>query len=335
MIWMLLLLTGTAFAQVDLSAIQELDEELPNFTDFKQSDEEINISRQNRRFRPPKRIIKLEEIIQSPVLYGAIPAGKVIRNLESNKNQKVTKLIYVRYYALEDENEFKYILNKDGSVTWRISSDSLEPLKDELSLYVPPTRYTPAPENMVRTVYDKKLNLLPEVSFYTGAARGDFMGDLFDDNKARSGTTTQYGVHYSTQWELPVKIGAVLHFERTSYGLSDGTLVYSSPSFGPQVKTREYEFFGQPIRLQGQFRVSPFARAVAETSSTSQTFEFNSADILVSIERPIKNFLGEFVLGAYYQSQWLNIKDQPSLVNVDASNDTNKSFGIALSQVFQ
>ena len=45
MIWMLILLTGTAFAQVDLSAIQELDEELPNFTDFKQSDEEININR--------------------------------------------------------------------------------------------------------------------------------------------------------------------------------------------------------------------------------------------------------------------------------------------------
>lgn len=335
MFWLLLLLTTPVFAQVDLSAIQELDEELPNYQDYKQSDEEIEIQRQNRKHRPPKRIISQGEIEQSGTQYGAVRAGTKVYDVKSGKSFRISKLIYVEYYNLEDENGFKYIQNKDGYVTWKLPSEYVEPIKEEINLYVPPHRYTPAPENIVRSEFDKKLSLPPEVSFLTGVVQGDFMKDLFNDNKAKSGLSNQYGIHLFTDWKLPVKAGAVLHYEKASYRLDNGgQVIYSAPSIGPQFKTRDYEIFGNPLRLQAQFRVSPLARARAETLNGVVNVKFNSADLLVSIERPIENRFGQFVLGLYSQTQWLNLREQPA-VSVKATNETNKSIGISFAQVFQ
>jgi hypothetical protein len=230
----------------------------------------------------------------------------------------------------------KYLRDEDGSVKWKIRGEAVEPIKDALTLYVPPHRYTPAPDNIVRAEYDKKLSIPPEVSFYAGLVQGDYMSDLLNDNEARSGLSNQYGLHFFTQWKLPIKAGAVLHYENATYKLSNGGQVYySSLSFGPQFKTREFELAGHPLRFQTHFRVSPFSRASADTAAGNVTFKFNSADLLASLERPIKNRYGEFVLGLYLQSQWLNLKNQSAPVQVEASNETNKSFGLSFAQVFE
>ncbi len=332
---MLLFLTSAAFAQRDLEAIQKLDQELPNYDQYKQSEEELHLSRQNRRASPPQRIIRLEEIRQSPLLYGAIPEGKILHDIVSNHGQKVTRLLYVRYHALEDEHQFKYIQNQDGSVTWKIASIDLESIQEDLSLQPSPTRYTPAPTNLVKAEFDKKLNLLPELNFYAGVVRGDYIRDLLDNANARNGTTTQYGLHYFTQWKLPLKVGAVVNYERTIYNFGNETVIFSSPSLGPQIRTRDFTLWDHPLRLQGHFRVSPLAKAVSTGPQGSTTFKFNSADLIISVGRPIKNIFGEFVLGIFFQSQWLHLKEQNTLVNLAPSSETNKSFGVTLSQVFE
>jgi len=336
MFWLALLISTSAFAQIDTSAIRELDDQLPDYSQSFQSPEEIEYRQHNRKFHPPKKIVLMEEIIKSGTQKGALNPGYPMVNLKTNKQHTVTKPIYVNYFNLEDENGFKYIKNNDGSVIWRIKSDYVEPIKEELVLYEPPHRYTPAPDNIVRAEYDKKLSIPPEVSFYVGTIQGNYMSDLFDDEKAKSGLSNQYGLHFFTQWKLPIKAGVVFHYEKSSYDLSNGgQVIYSAPSFGPQFKTRDFEFLGQPLRFQTQFRVSPFAKATAETVNGSVTFKFNSADLLASIERPIKNRWGEFVLGLYMQNQWLNMKEQPQFVNVQATNQTNKSLGLTFSQVFE
>lgn len=335
MLWIFLLASISGFAQVvDLSAIQELDEELPNYRDYKNTEEEIKFQRIQRKFRPPYRKVALDEIMRSPLETGALKKGSVIREIESNKNYRTHKVMYVKYFKLEDEQGFKYLVNKDENVVWKVPSRFVEPLKEELTLYEPPHKYTPAPTNIVRAEYDKKLNIRPELSFYAGAVVGDYMRDLFDDKKARSGTSTQYGLHFFTQWKLPVIVGGVLHYERSTYQLTSGNkVIYSSPSIGPQIKTQDFQLFDTQVRFQTQLRVSPLARAQIE--NVNQTVKFNSTDLLLSLETPFKNQFGEFVLGAFFQNQWLNLKDQENLVNVRATNQTNKSFGISLSQVIE
>jgi hypothetical protein len=335
MVWFFLLFSFSAFAQMDLNAIKELDKELPEYRKFKISEEEIEMQRSNRQHRPPSKHVPLKDIISSGTQMGAINPGAQVNNFVEDKTYKVTKPMFVKVFNLEDEHGYKYLQSKDGSARWKIISRQFEPIKEELSLYVPPLRYTPAPP-ISRTEYDRKLHLLPEVSFYAGTVQGSYMKDLFNDNKANSGLSNQYGLHYFTKWKLPIKVGAVLHYEKSSYRLDNGgQVIYSAPSLGPQFRTREFEILGQPIRFQTQFRISPFAKATAETVNGNATIKFNSADLLGSIERPIKNRFGEFVLGLYVQSQWLNIRDQEAQVRINASNATNKSYGIMFGQVFE
>lgn len=334
--WPIALLTFPAMAQIDLSAVRRLDEQLPNYNEYKQTEDELEFQRQNRQFRPPVREIKLNSILNSGTQYVAVPKGARLRNISENKNYVVNKTFYVKAFNLEDEQGFKYIQNKDGSSQWKVLSRLVEPIKEEVALYEPPLRYTPAPLNIVRSEFDKKLTLPPELSVYTGFIQGDYMRDLFNDKKALSGISNQYGIHVFTQWKIPVKAGAVFHYERASYPLSGGgQVLYSSPSFGPQFKTREYEFLGHPLRFQTQFRVSPFATAKAETVNGNATLKFNSADLLTSIERPIENRFGEFVLGLYVQLQWLNLRNQPEGIRLGATNETNRSLGLSFAQVFE
>lgn len=336
MLLSLLFLTFSAFAQIDLSAIQELDEELPDFRSIKLSDEDIELRRQNRNFRPPIRKVSLEEIEGSGLSLGALKQKAILKNIKSGKRYLTTEMIYVKYFNLEDEHGQKYIMDNDGNVIWVTESFFVEPIKEALALYEPPLKYTPAPKNIVRAEYDRNLTILPEIGLFTGVVQGDYFKDLFNDNKAQSGRTVQYALHFFSQWNLPLKAGVTLHYEQATFNLSNGgRVLYSSPSFGPQFKTREFNFIGHPVRFQTQFRVSPFARAFAETSSGEVTFNFNSADLLASFERPIKNRFGEFVLGIFFQSQWLSLKNQTIPVEIKASNETNKSFGLSLAQVFE
>ena len=329
--WLLVLFSTPLLAQVDVSPIQKLENALPTFDEIKETEDEINLNRQKRKYSPPAPVISLEEIKNSGTQLGSINSGVPIRNLQDNKNYTITKQMFVRYFNYEDEHGFKYIQNKDGTVTWRILSRFVEPIKEEVSLYVPPLKYTPAPTNIVRAEYDRKLTIRPEATFLVGIVKSSFMSDLFNDNKAGSGMSNQYGLHFFTDWKLPIRAGAVFHYEKATFRLSSGQeVIYSSPSFGPQFKTKEFGLWENPVRFQMQFRVSPFARV----SAGDQSYKFNSADVLMSLERPYENRLGQFVLGLYFQSQWLNLKDQENAVSVEASNKTNNSFGLTLGQVF-
>jgi hypothetical protein len=336
MLGMIFLLSLTAFAQIDLSAIQELSDELPDYDSFRITEEDKKFQRGVQKYRPPSRKITLDEILSSGTSSGSIKQGAVIRNLESNVNYLTHKLIYVTYFNLEDEFGFKYLASPESKAVWKTSSENVNPIRNDISLYELPLKYSPASSTIIRREYDSKLTLSSEFSFYVGQVKGDYVADLFEDKRARQGLTNQYAFHLFTNWRLPVKAGAVLHYEKSSYRLrSGGSVIYDSFSLGPQVKTKDFEVFGQTLRLDLMFRLSPLARMEADTAFGSDTFKFNSADVLVCLQRPIRNFLGEFVVGIFYQNQWLNLRDQKVPVKLNTTNETNKAYGLSLAQVFE
>jgi hypothetical protein len=321
--------------EIDLETVRVLERELPT-TELIETQEDIEFRRQQLRYRPPYRKVTMEKILKSGTEYGFVKAGKSLVRLKDNKAMEIHESFYGKFFLHEDEQGFKYILSNDGSCQYKIKSSDFVSIQKETELYEPPLRYTPAPLNIVKSDFDKKLKVAPEFSFYVAKVRGSFMRDLFNDKNAEDGTSQQYGAHIATGWDLPIKVGGVIHYERASYGLTGGgNIYYSALSFGPQFKSKDFDVAGTPLRFQGQFRVSPFARGTGETVRGNVEFKFNSADVLFSVERPFKNDWGEFVLGAFYQQQWLNIKDQPEVVSINATNETNNSLGLSLSQVFQ
>ena len=336
MFWFFLL-SLSAFAQdeIDLKAVKALEDELPS-SEYSSRTDHFEQRRYTTRHRSPYKKTTLKSILSSGIEHGHVKAGRYLIRIEDNKAVELTEPFFGKFYKLQDELGFKYIQNNDGSCIYKMKTEFFNSIELELALYEPPLKYTPAPSNIVRTDIDKKFKFLPEATLLLGMVKGSYMRDLFNDNKAETGTTSQFGIHFATDWKLPFNAGLALHYEKSTYALRGGGKVYySAPSLGPQFKTKDFDFWGEPVRLQTQFRVSNLARANAQTTQGDVSFKFNSADLLVSAEHPIKNKLGEFVLGVFFQSQWLNIKEQPELVSLRASNQTNQSFGLALAQVFE
>ncbi len=337
--WFLLLLPLLGFAQtteIDVSAVQELEDILPDNDIPRDAYRNIPFERKNRGFRHPIRHVPFEEIKESGLGYAFIKKGSIVYRVTDDKPMRVTKDFYLKVYKQEDEMNFRYLQNKDGSCTLKANSNTVVSVEKELELYEPPTRYTPAPENIIRTEYDRKLKLSPEAAFYAGLVQSRYIRDLFNDEKARVGNTNQYAFHLFTNWKLPVKVGGSVHYERSSYNLTaDGLVFYEAISLGPQFRTQDFDLFETNWRLSTQIRVSPFAKLRGETVNGNVNFKFNSTDLMSTVEHPWSNRFGQFVVGAYHQIQWLNIKDQPEIVSLRASNQTNQSFGVFLSQVFE
>lgn len=338
MYWLLItLFSQVALAQdnLDLKAVRKLEDDLPAVTEYSEPSAEIEKRKSQPKHYHPFRQIKLESILQSGTEKGHLTAGTVLIRLSDNKKLIITNEFYGKFFRLQDDLGFKYLMSEDGSCKYKINTDSFNSVEPELVLYEPPRKYTPAPLNIIRSDFDKKLQILPEVSFLIGRVQGNYMKDLFNDPEAASGSTTQFGAHLATRWRLPVKVGVVAHYERTTYGLSGGSINYNAFSFGPQFKTKDFDSWFGVLRFQTQFRVSPFARATAQNSNQEADFKFNSADLLLSLEHPLKNRFGEFVVGVFFQSQWLSIKDQSESVSLSASNKPNESLGLSLAQVFE
>lgn len=332
----LLLISASVFAQdeVDLSSVKELEATLP-VIDYSGHQDDVNRQDQNRRYPHPVKPVSQASIFASGTERGHVKAGVKFIRLEDNKTVEVTEEFYGKFYRLQDEQGFKYIVSNDGKCRYKMKTEYFNSVEPELALYEPPLKYTPAPAQIIHADYDKKLQILPEVSMMVGTVQANFMKDLFNQNSSVTGTSTQFGLHLATDWKLPVKAGFVLHHEKANYDISGGQVNYSATSFGPQFKSKDFDVWGQAFRVQTQFRFSPFAKAEAETPLGHGTFKFNSADVLFGLEHPIKNRLGAFVLGVFYQRQWLSIKDQSEIVSINSSSDSNNSFGLSIAQVFQ
>lgn len=326
----------STFAQeLDLEAIHDLEEKLPSYNIENQKEIDRYKDRQSRRHRPLINIVKFKKIRESGTHLGSISAGTSLVRIDDNKVFTLSYPIYVRYYRLQDEHAFKYLINKDGQTIYKVNSNFVNPINEELTLYEPPRHYTTA-EKIKKTEYDEKINLLPEAGFYLGVVTGDFMKDLFNDERAQSGVTNKFALNVLGNWNLPIKAGLVFHFDQASYDLtSGGKILYSSISFGPQFKTKEFDFFSHSARFQTQYRYGHNAKATGQMTQGDVTFNFKSSDFLSSFEFPIKNDWGEFVWGIFFEAQWLNLKNQTEIVQINASNEVNKAWGLSLSQVFQ
>lgn len=335
--WIFLLFPLLVFGQenLDLSAIDDLEASLPDHEIRRDAYRNIPFERAKRNFRHPERKISLEEIRGSGTEPVYLKAGTILHRAKDDRAFRLPQDVFTRAFASPDEQGFKYITNKKQEVLFYVNEKDVEAVAQTSALFEPPLYYSPA-INVVKTEYDKKLRLSPEAAVYVGVVQGQFIRDLFNDPEAKSGITNQYAFHYFTEWDLPLKVGASVHFERSSYKLArGGNVFYEALSFGPQFRTKDFEFFETNWRVTTQIRVSPFARLEGETTAGNVEFKFNSTDLMTTLEHPWENRWGQFVVGGFHQIQWLNLKDQPEIVSIRASNQTNQSFGLFLAQVFQ
>jgi hypothetical protein len=336
--FLLLMLSVSAFAQnedIDLDILKKLDQNMPDYQPERNVYKAPEGVQGTRKYIYPNYHVTMPQLLASGVITGAVKKGARVIDMNDGTVYKAQRSFLVKFYRIEDEFGYRYLQAK-GRPAYKVKGTSLEETSLETNLYEPPDQYTPAPTNKIVSDYNPKLRFLPEPVFYSGFVDGSYMKDLFNDRRARYGTTTQFGIQAMAKWNWPIKIGGAFHYERSTYLLhNDGRIIYTSPSIGPIFKTKDFVVLDFPFRFQMQYRLSPFARTDVHTRGGDLTLKFNSSDLAFAFEHPEKNRWGEFVLGLFFQAQWLDLRHQTTAVNVIANNQTNNSFGVSFSQVFE
>ena len=335
--WWLLFapLIGLAQDENDLNEVRNLEKKIKasQYSSFADEDERKT---RKLRYKHPYQTVRFKQIIMSGTEHGYVSAGRTLLRIKDNHPVELSESFYGKFYKLQDDMGYRYIENNNGECEYKIKTEHFNSIELELALYEPPLTYAPAPKNIMRTEYDHHLKWRPEVSFLAGLVQGNYMVDLFNDKKAQTGLTTQYSFQIDSNWKMPIQPGLAFQVERANYNLKGGgSIEYSSFSFGPQFKTKDFNFFGYEMRFKTQLRTGPFAKAIGKTQNGNVTFNFNATDLLLNLEHPIQNNWGQFAFGLFYGAQWLSMKNQPEIISVKASNQINKSFGLTFAQVFE
>jgi hypothetical protein len=334
--WLLFIpLFTQAQEEAELNQLRELEKKIKTTVDTSYSSDEFK-KPSSLRYSHPYKKVTLKQILQSGTEHGHVKAGTTLLRIKDNHPVELSESFYGKFYKLQDDMGYRYIENNNGDCEYKMKTEHFDSIELELALYEPPTKYTPAPKNKLQKEFDRSLNWRPEASFMAGIVQGNYMVDLFNDQKAQTGLTTNYGFQIDANWKMPIKPGLAFQYEKSNYNLKGGGKIeYSSFSFGPQFKTKDFDFLGYEMRFKTQLRAGPFAKANARTQNGNIAFNFNSTDLLLNIEHPTKNSWGQFAFGLFYGAQWLSMKNQPEIISVKASNEINKSFGFTLAQVFE
>ncbi len=318
-------------AEAQIKELYDLDVRTPIFLDEKKEEREISYPK--NKFEPINPSVGLEEILTSPEELGVIKAGTYVYHLDNSKKVLLDKDIYIRFHRRPDEQGFKYLVNKNGDIKYKVETNYIFSIAPETVMYEPPHSYTPAPKRK-KVFWDEKLKTNLELGLAVSMMKGDFLQDLLNLDAAPSGQLNHIGANYLADWSWPVKVGLGAYYQTGSFNTDGGTTNFSSLSFGPIFKSKNFYPREIPVRLQAQVRYSPFAKMDVNISNGSTGFDFNTTDLLVGVEFPIQNKWGEFVISLFTHYQWLNLKNQDEIVNIESSNKPNQAIGLGISQVF-
>ena len=113
--WFFLFLPILAWSQsdIDLSAIENLEEILPDHDIRRDAFRNIEFERENREFRHPVQTVSLEEIRESGVANAYIKAGTTLYRIKDNSAVVLSRDTYLKTFKLEDEHNFRYLSGKD------------------------------------------------------------------------------------------------------------------------------------------------------------------------------------------------------------------------------
>lgn len=315
----------------DVRALSELEHQQQSFIEKKKDDRVI---RENKNRFPPYEVsVGLEEILTSPEELGALKKGTPIYTFEGSRKLVLTKDIYIRFHRQPDEQGFKYLVSKNGSIHFKVETNHIHSIAPETVMYEPPHTYTPAPE-IKRIHWDEKLKARYEIGAATSFVQGTYLQDLLNLDSAPKGQLNQLGGNVMANWNWPVKVGLGAYYHQGSFKTDGGTTTFTSLSFGPVFKSKNFYPFEIAVRLVGQIRYSPFGKMNVEISNGETSFDFNTTDFLFGIELPFENKWGEFVVSLFSHSQWMNLKNQEEVVNINSSNKANQAVGVGIAQVF-
>lgn len=271
---------------------------------------------------------QLKDIASSPTKYGYIKKGTDIIDIKTNKKYSLPKGITVKAHVLTDFNKYRYLLDKNDNLRYKVYFSEIGNLNDIAELHTKPHYFTKISQPKKVKLWKEEFDYSLRVNLHGGLSINRYTKDIIGDTSDYSPLIrTELGV--LTNFNIPIRVGLSGMYESISGSLSSGgkfsTKIFS---FGPTLLKeniyKDYHFLFQP-------KISVFADLAEQRSDETKIYKINDTSALLGIEKSIHSkILGQFNLGLNFQRKWLRSRGKKNGYKINPSVSYDDSFAVSI-----
>ena len=292
-----------------------------------QSHEHVYREKQEKEEKK-KRVEKNDNILNEVQIFPAmLKENSRLIDVDNPKKQVITsRKIYVKIRKERSNNEYYFVLDKEGKVRYQTSIPNVVPIDEVASFDPTPTKSVSYPPPREYDGGDTTFSITPYFNLH-------FESLTLDDRKASASRAELKGFH---KWKLPLEFGLSLSTESGKSSSSDTesqSYTWRSYYLGPIMRYTPWKKEELSVALETSVQKSGnFQR---ETGSYTDSFAVDVFEL--GSEARYTTVVGEFTLGLHWRlmRMALDSSNDPSRYpESDKKNNTAWTFSLGYGRRF-
>lgn len=323
--FLILLLFTISSAQADSESSKiDIFDELQNIEDTKKMSLIDNQDSKNKVQQKKLELfqvkVTLEEVMNSKLKQIFIPRQTELIKISNNEVFYTTKDITPKAYVTVDNKNYRYIVDKNKIIKYKVHVTAITDIKEVTNLYEPPKYFQKVKKKIKKKKFDKRLPLYLGAKIQSALTSTDFTS-TFIKNTNKLAPALRAEISLLTNISIPIDTGISLQYET----IRGSNFTTQTLSLGPDFKFKE--LLGK-YHLHLQARLSLFSNLTDTSLDIAQELPLSETALLIGLERDYKYF----TIGYNLQRKWIRGNPRDSDINFNLSGETDNSFGIYISK---
>jgi hypothetical protein len=270
--------------------------------------------------------IQLKDIAASPLLLANIRKLTRIVGLEDDKVYVLTKDITVKAHAITDAGKFRYIVDNNGELKYKVYYNDISNIKNITNLYHTPHYFSRIKKVKKVSFNDKQFDYSIKFNLHGGLTLNQYTNQIIGGTENYAPMIrTELG--FMTKLKFPLQIGLSGVYESITGNInSGGKFSTKILSFGPTIMKdhiyNNYDLIIQP-------RVSVFADLTEQQTDSDKVYKLSDTSLLIGVEKHTDyEMFGKFTLGYNFQRKWIKPKARSTGFDIGTDVRYDDSFSI-------
>lgn len=269
--------------------------------------------------------VKVADILNSGTFVGTIGHKTQLIKIEDESIYYTTREIIAKAYRQRDFDGYLFLINEDGSTTYKVFFQDITRIDEILKLHEAPLTYSALEQKLDTSFNDNDFKLETNFNIELGFTSSDFKSDLVGENNLIE-NTVRYEMETYGKWNYPLNLGLISGVENNKSTLDNGTQLSETNIYiGPSIKFSNTNFFLTELDITLDFKTSIYNDFKANSTGFNLT---KNALNLGLIKKTIKKY-GHFNWGLNFQQSWIVANAQNTAL--DINNQLNKDFSLTLN----
>lgn len=272
--------------------------------------------------------VQREDILKSGTYVGTVKRHAILVNVNDNSTQYIPKNIAVKAYRLKDQNGYRYLENRDGTITFKIQASEISNIAETVKMHEKPFEFVREVKEEKIKFYDDHLDSFIQYNFHAALSEPEYTKDLVNDESGNYALISRHELAAYARWEFPFQAGVTASYESFDMRLDNqGKARGSFIAMGPAIKTHKLPFINTELHYFMNYQVGILSTLRENRQTGSTDYQFNQNSFLIGVEQQKDTSFGKFIYGFTFQRRWLKSKNTQYKLDLDTDSAQDDSFG--------